>query len=296
MKCERAAAPEQAALSEQEKDRVRGLLFDAVAREFAQPLNLIGIEREYLALHLAAQGGAADAKAAEALDGIGAAVAQMTRLVNNCLDLLSCLQGQAPAPAVPLDLGALLADLCADSAEIRRLLGVTLTLQLPEEPCCILADPALVQRIVLNLLSNALRACDAGGHVAMTLCWRREGGSLAVEDDGCGVPETFCAQAFRAPQPDVRLNCARYLGGAGLGLYLVGETCRLLGWQAEMRPAKPGTCVTLRIPPEQRSAGDRLVFHSEQGAARLRGEAARAAALQELRTVPGLEKLRETQG
>ena len=184
-------------------------------------------------------------------------------------------------------------DVCADAPEIGRSLGVALRAELPDAPCCVLADQTMAQRVLLNLLSNALRACGRGGEVVLSLRVEKTGALLCVRDDGCGVPKEFYAHAFAMTAPEERPNRARYLGGAGLGLFLVGECCRQLGWLPVMRAAAPGTCVELRIPASRFTGGEKLVFRSD-AAAQSRREAMRAAVHAELLSVPGLEKLGET--
>ena len=275
--------------TEAEIDRIRAMLLDSIAGEFVQPLNLIGMERDYLQVYLARRGDAPDEKIAAALNGIGSAAVQLNRLLSNCVELLNCLQGSTAPVIVPMDMGAVLEDICADGAKMAELLDIALTVKTPEEPCCVCADQTMVQRILLNLLSNALRACAPGGHVSMTLCRGTKDVSLSVEDDGCGVPAAFCAHAFDPAFEQEKPNRERYLGGAGVGLYLTGEYCRLLGWKPEMRQTKHGTRVVLQIPREQLVSGEKVVFHAGSGARQLRSEALRAAVRQELCTVPGLE-------
>ena len=115
--------------------------------------------------------------------------------------------------------------------------------------------------LCLHLLSNALRACSAGGKVRLMLRRSESFWQLTVMDNGCGLPEAG---------EDAWLENRRcFLGGAKLGLRICRLICRRAGWKLTLT-ARPGGGTRAQvafplasgeaIPPE-------LVLHSGEGEA-----------------------------
>lgn len=129
-------------------------------------------------------------------------------------------------------------------------------------------DPLLLERLITNLLSNARRACPQG-HVWITARAAGDPLTLAVEDEGPGIPPAERTRVFEA---FYRLDDARARdhGGAGLGLYLCAQIARAHGGTiaAEARLAEPardaadaakeppaGARLVVRLPLAGRDAG-----------------------------------------
>lgn len=260
----------------------------SVAAEFARPLELIELNRHYLAAHLHKNGpDYSDQKVQAALEDIGAAAAAMNRLTDNFVALCACICGTVVPQETCLDLAALLRSVCADQETIYRAIGVRLTAEYdPGAIWYVTADPILTERILLHLLSNGLRACRPGGSVTFRLSRRRDEILLTVQDDGCGMTPTQRSEAFSLHR-DRTHSDERFQGGAGMGLYLCSEYSRLMHWSIELPACKQGTTVVLVIPTRG-ELGGRVCLHS---AAAGEDEVSRAALLRELRSVPGLEDL-----
>jgi two-component system sensor histidine kinase BaeS len=94
------------------------------------------------------------------------------------------------------------------------------------------ADPERMSQIILNLLSNALKATGAGGHVTVTVAPVQGNLRITVEDTGCGIGEEdlpFIFERFyRGPG-----------GGLGIGLTIVKELVEAQGGKIEAKSA-PG--------------------------------------------------------
>ena len=88
--------------------------------------------------------------------------------------------------------------------------------------------PDEAEQLMLHLISNALRACDAGGRVWVSLKQKKTGVVLRVEDNGCGLMEE-----------DPIENNRRFLSGAKLGLRICKLICRRAGWKLTLT-ARPG--------------------------------------------------------
>lgn len=108
------------------------------------------------------------------------------------------------------------------------------------------ADPALLDRMVCNLVANALRYTERGG--VMLSCRQRAGGVLIqIWDTGVGIAETEASTLF---EPFRRGAAARPGDqGLGLGLSIVAQCARLLGITVgcRSRPGR-GSCFSLTVP------------------------------------------------
>ncbi|HYL43865.1 MAG TPA: ATP-binding protein [Ktedonobacteraceae bacterium] len=119
-----------------------------------------------------------------------------------------------------------LVKLCKQAAREQMIASArTVTLDLPETPVIVEADPARINQVLVNLLSNALKYSPDGADVTLRL--RQEGcaARVLVEDTGPGIPQDAVSRLFeqfyRAPGIRVRHGSGV---GLGLGLYI----CRKL--------------------------------------------------------------------
>jgi signal transduction histidine kinase len=112
-------------------------------------------------------------------------------------------------------------------------------------------DRLAVERILQNLVDNALSVLPAGGHVWLAaaplhLDGRPEGISLSVTDDGPGFPPGTLSRVF---ERFFRADPSRAGGGSGLGLAIVRELARAHGGEAWAENVAPrGARVTVFLP------------------------------------------------
>lgn len=178
----------------------------------------------------------------QAVSDISAAAARLDRTVNEVMSLLDFLRTEEDPRLYPLDLCQLLQQVAAQADMVQAQLGVELTLDYGGWTACrVMADRNDAELLCLHLLSNALRACSAGGKVRLMLRRSESFWQLTVMDNGCGLPEAG---------EDAWLENRRcFLGGAKLGLLLCRECCRRMGWglRVERAPEK-GTQAVVTIP------------------------------------------------
>jgi CheY-like chemotaxis protein/anti-sigma regulatory factor (Ser/Thr protein kinase) len=159
----------------------------------------------------------------------------MELLFNSLLDISRLDAGTIEAHPVHFPLQKMLTDLEHQFSA----LAADKQLRLRFRPCgvTLYSDPMLVERILVNLLSNAIRYTDDGG--VLVAC-RRRGRMvrLSVIDTGRGIPPDQQESVF---QEFVQLhNPARDRSkGLGLGLAIVSRLSRLLGHRVHLR-SRPG--------------------------------------------------------
>ena len=99
-------------------------------------------------------------------------------------------------------------------------------------------DPEKLERILQNLLSNALRFTPEEGRVAVGLLLLGDAVEISVSDSGCGVPD--CERIFER---------GFTTGGHGQGLVIVKEYAQMLGGSISVRLNEGGgSCFVLRLP------------------------------------------------
>ncbi len=144
-----------------------------------------------------------------------------------------------------LDLGELVERVVARHAPIARGAGVSLNHAVPERPVKVTADSTLLEQMVGNLVNNAIRYNQAGGHVAVIL---EPGFTITVKDDGPGIPEEELARVgerqFRGGEARQRRPT-----GLGLGLHIVRDVAERHGYTLDFEsPEEGGLEVVIRGP------------------------------------------------
>ena len=168
-------------------------------------------------------------------------VAQMTRLIDDLLDLSRITRGKILLRPERVDLGALVATVLHDRAETLRAHGLTVEAILPDAPLVLTADPARLAQTVGNLLDNAEKFTDPGGHIAVTVAADADGAgaNVIVRDTGLGMDAATLEHAFVAFAQGERSQ-ERGRGGLGLGLSLVKGLVDLHHGTVRAKSAGPG--------------------------------------------------------
>ncbi len=143
---------------------------------------------------------------------------RLDRIVTDLLDLDRLQRQGLVARLRPVDLGSVVHQLVTrtEAVTARRL-------QLDTGPVLVRADPTMVERIVENLLANALKHTPGDSRIWIRVERTDEGAMIAVEDDGPGVPPEDREQIF---EPFVQ-GTSPGPGGAGIGLALVAKFAEL---------------------------------------------------------------------
>jgi CheY-like chemotaxis protein len=117
--------------------------------------------------------------------------------------------------------------------------GNELVVTLPSEPVYLEADPVRLAQVLANLLNNAGKYTDRGGHIRLTAERRGHEAVVSVEDTGIGIaPEVLprLFEMFSQATPAME----RSQGGLGIGLSLVRGLVELHGGRVEARSDGPG--------------------------------------------------------
>ena len=143
------------------------------------------------------------------------------------------------------DVGALGGELSEMYEPVAEEAGATLRFHQPERPIEFLGHRQLIAQAVSNLIENAVRYGASGGTIDVTVGEDGKRLSIAVADQGPGIPEESRAEALRRFG---RLDSSRSEEGAGLGLALVRAIAHLHDGELVLEDNKPGLIAVLRLP------------------------------------------------
>jgi len=125
---------------------------------------------------------------------------------------------------------------------------IAIKLERPDELPRIFADLGLVERVLQNLMDNALKFTPAGGTVTIRMESDRHNVQISVADTGPGIPEAELPFIFDRYRKGSRTNDGRN-GGAGLGLAIVKKILELHDQTIEIKSrVKEGTSFIFELP------------------------------------------------
>lgn len=203
--------------------------FLAVAsHDLRQPLHALGL---YIA---ELQHRISDAEQQHLVGQVEHSVEALSTLLNALLDISKLDAGSIVPQVQNCDMKAMLERVAADYQMVADIKNIRLVVK----PCnaVVSSDPLLLERILTNLVSNAIRYTYPNGCV-LVAC-RRRGRYLRIEvrDNGVGISKDDQANIFREffqlTQPQLDAN-----KGLGLGLSIVDRLVKLLGHRIELRSA-----------------------------------------------------------
>ena len=261
----RLVAQARVAEALREVDRRKDEFLAMLSHELRNPLAPITMALEIIRLREPA-----DDSIEWARNVIARQTTQLTRLVDDLLDVSRITLGKITLNRLALDLRPIIAQ--AVEAAQPLLTERHLAIDLVTEPLLIWGDGARLIQIISNLLSNAARFTAEGGHIALAV--RREGARvvMSLKDDGIGIPPEMRERVFdmftQIVWPDQRKQ-----EGLGIGLALVKRLVEMHDGDIEARSAGAGcgTELVVRLPVAK---DDRAIA---DGAAPGRSDAARAA-------------------
>jgi len=217
------------------------------AHELRTPVTAIQGYADLL-LRRQARGEASPERQARGLTAISEAAGRLGRLAADLLDAARLRTGQLAVQPRPLDLAALAAAVAerhrADLAPRHRLL-----VDLPADPCPVLADADRLEQVLANLLENAAKYAPDGGTIALTVAPEAGGVALRVRDEGIGLP-IGAATALFVPFARAPNATRRQLPGLGLGLAICRDIVERHGgriWAASDGEDR-GTTIAVWLP------------------------------------------------
>jgi PAS domain S-box-containing protein len=180
---------------------------------------------------------------------------QLARLLDDLLDVARITSGKLVVRPIDTDLRPVLEHAVSLVRPLMEERGHRLDVKLDAGPMPLWADPARLEQIAVNLLTNAAKYTDNGGQVALRA--GRDGDWLvvSVSDNGIGMTSETLGNVFAAFTQGER-SPARSEGGLGLGLTIVRSLAELHGGEATATSDGPGrgSTFTVRLPAGRASS------------------------------------------
>jgi PAS domain S-box-containing protein len=211
-------------------DEMKNTFLAAVSHELRTPLSAIlgmalTLEREDLELP--------PDDVRDLLRRLASNARKLDRLLSDLLDLDRLIRGIVEPRRRPTDIGALVRQV-VDGADPAR--GRTIELDL--EPVTASVDPAQVERIVENLVTNAARYTPPGSPITVRVRSAGDGVTIAVDDEGPGIPAGLREAVFEPFRQVPGRN--PHAPGVGIGLSLVARFAQLHGGAAWVQDRETG--------------------------------------------------------
>ena len=186
-----------------------------------------------------------------ALDVLRRQVGQMVRLVDDLLDAGRISRGKIELRREPVEVSSVVEHVVEAVRPLSDGRDQDITVTLPGVPVVLDADPTRLAQIIGNLLNNASKFTERGGHLWLTVERDADSGGVIVRvrDTGIGIAADRLDRVFDMfAQGDASLD--RSLGGLGIGLALVRVLTELHGGSVEARSggAGQGSEFVVRLP------------------------------------------------
>ena len=172
---------------------------------------------------------------------------RLQHMVDSLLDFSQVSTGLARARFVPTDLCTLTTDITSEFRSAVEHAGLNLEMRCDDVAEPVYVDPALWEKIVLNLLSNAFKY-TLKGSIRVSIERQSDQAVLTVKDTGVGIPDDEQTQIFQRFFRS-RVSEGRTHEGTGIGLALVQELVKLHGGQVSVESQLgEGSTFTVRVP------------------------------------------------
>ena len=170
---------------------------------------------------------------------------RLDRLMRELLDLSKIESGDTAPVRAPVPASTLAHD-AAESVRVQaEARGVRLNIDAPPDLPQVFADRQQIQRVIINLLTNAIRATAAGGTITVRGVQRGGEVVFSVTDTGAGIPREYLSRIF---EPFVQVPNAPQ-GGSGLGLTIARRIVEAHGGRltVQSEPGR-GSTFTFTVP------------------------------------------------
>ncbi|MGE3489229.1 MAG: ATP-binding protein [Vicinamibacterales bacterium] len=213
------------------KDRERRLQYEAqlkdeflatLAHELRNPLAPLRNVAEILRLETLSD------TARQATGVMDRQITQLVRLIDDLMDVSRITRGHLTLQRQTIDLRTIIESAIETAQPQLAAAGVSLTTEIPPQPCLLDVDATRIAQIFLNLLTNAAKFTPAGGRIWLTVTPHQERVNIVVRDSGVGIAAEDQERVFGM---FVQLNrdLRRSQTGLGIGLTLVKQMAELHG-------------------------------------------------------------------
>ncbi len=244
----------KALAAEQRLGELKSRFVSMASHEFRTPLTVLQTSATLIEKYI---GNDQQAKRQKHLDHIRASVNQLNDILEEFLSVGMIEAGKVAPHPVMVNVAQLVNETVADMQPMLKpgqRIGNQLPALSPAWPGHGWLDPSLLRKILLNLLTNAIKYSGPGSVVTIGGSCTSGELTLTVQDWGVGIPPDEQVHLFE------RFFRARNVGniaGTGLGLHIVGRYVALMGGRVSLQSVlDKGTTVTLTLPCDEHHPAD----------------------------------------
>ncbi|NVJ23193.1 response regulator [Myxococcus sp. AM011] len=201
----------------------RSTLLQLVSHELRTPLSVLQLTQHALQKEL----GGMPPRALDMFDRMHRSTVRLRDMVEMVLQYNQLEEGRLVVRRQAVDLGEVVEEVVEEARAEARRKGLALELERPPGKAVARTDPRIVQMVLLNLVTNAVKYTEQGG-VSVAVEEHAQGWRLRVRDTGPGIPRAAQSRVF---EPFAHLEPLENKSkpGVGLGLTLVREMVSVLG-------------------------------------------------------------------
>jgi PAS domain S-box-containing protein len=227
-----------------EADRRKDEFLAVLAHELRNPLAPIRY-----ALATAKRAGCTPEQQKRAEEVVERQVAHMSRLIDDLLDISRITHGTLELQKSCTELTSVIGAAIETARPLIDSKRHNLTLDLPKQAVQLEADPIRLAQVFANLLINAAKYTEPGGHIELEARQAEHEIVVTVRDDGMGIPAEIVPQLFTL-FGQAHPTTGRAQEGLGVGLSLVRGLVELHGGSVQARSDGPGrgSAFSVRLP------------------------------------------------
>ena len=237
----------KALAAEQELGELKSRFVSMASHEFRTPLTAVLTSASLIEKYPTSE---QQDKRMRHLERIRQSVNHLNDILEEFLSVGRIEEGKVLACPAPIRITTLLRDTVADVQGLRKA-GQTIVEEV-SGPETIWLDPSLLRKILVNLLSNALKYSGEHSVVNVRVVCAAGQLTLTVQDHGVGISAEDQEHLF---ERFFRARNVTTVPGTGLGLYIIGRYLELMGGTIDLQSLLDvGTTVTITIPYENHPA------------------------------------------
>ena len=202
-------------------------------------------------------------------------IGQLVKLIDELLDVSRIATGKVVLQRDRVDLRRVIEDAIEGAQPFVDAAQIALTVELGEQPVCVIGDASRLAQVISNLVHNAAKYTPMGGRVQVVLRREPDHALVQVIDTGIGIPPDMLEQVFEM-FTQVKRSGTRMSDGLGIGLSLVRRLVHLHGGAvtADSAGVDRGSTFTVRLPiaaqaPASVSASDAAAHAKAQRSMRV---------------------------
>jgi signal transduction histidine kinase len=226
-------------------DQLKSDFFNNVTHELRTPLTMILAPIESMRI---GELGALTKGQIDLIEGVWKNGIRLLKLINDLLDLARMSEQFLYLQVTRTSLREMISAMIEHARPLASRKRITLEFDVETEPENLHCDVQKIERVVVNLLSNALKFTEPGGRVSLRLGTRGSTAFVEVRDTGIGIPSDKLGSIFeRFTQADASVT--RRYGGTGIGLAFAQSIVRLHGGKIDVQSdVGGGSSFTVLLP------------------------------------------------